>query len=484
MKKSDKPVEPPAEFLARMRDLLGTEEYAAFRQAFEQPPRAGLRVNTLKISIPDFISIAPFSLAPVGRWEPAGFIVTDESRPGRHPYHDAGLYYLQEPSAMAAAALLSATPGERVLDLAAAPGGKATQLAALMAGSAPTAPASALRRALDEEGLLVANDVHAGRAHLLADNLARWGAVNVLVTQDEPQHLGSAFGPVFDRVLIDAPCSGEGMIRRRESLEWSEAIVAACARRQRGILAVAPDLLRPGGRLLYSTCTFAPEENEQVVADFLAERPDFQLMDALRSDEFGRGRPEWAVAPPDIAGQLSRAVRLWPHRFAGEGHFLALMERQPIEGNAVEDAGRARLRPPSAEEMGLWREFADASLVVGIPDERLHAHNGRLYLRPKTDLPAGRVRLVRYGLLLGEVRPGRFHPAHDLALALTVADAAQSVDRPPAHPQLAAYLSGAGLPETGPDGWVLMAVDGFGLGWGKRVGGRIKNHYPHYLRRR
>lgn len=245
MKKSDKPVEPPAEFLARMRDLLGTEEYAAFRQAFEQPPRAGLRVNTLKISIPDFISIAPFSLAPVGRWEPAGFIVTDESRPGRHPYHDAGLYYLQEPSAMAAAALLSATPGERVLDLAAAPGGKATQLAALMAGSAPTAPASALRRALDEEGLLVANDVHAGRAHLLADNLARWGAVNVLVTQDEPQHLGSAFGPVFDRVLIDAPCSGEGMIRRRESLEWSEAIVAACARRQRGILAVAPESAAP-----------------------------------------------------------------------------------------------------------------------------------------------------------------------------------------------------------------------------------------------
>lgn len=483
MKKSGRPAEPPAEFLARMRDLLGPDEYPAFREAFEQPPRAGLRVNTLKISIPDFISIAPFSLAPVGDWEPAGFIVTGESRPGRHPYHDAGLYYLQEPSAMAAAALLSAAPGERVLDLAAAPGGKATQLAALMGRSAPAAPVSALRRALDDESLLVANDVHAGRARLLADNLARWGALNVLVTQDEPQRVASAFGPIFDRVLIDAPCSGEGMIRRRESLEWSEAIVAACARRQRGILAVAPDLVRPGGRLLYATCTFAPEENEQVVADFLAERPDFHLIDPPRAGAFERGRPAWAAASPAVAGQLSRAVRLWPHRFPGEGHFLALMQREPREATANEDVGRARLRPPSAEEMGLWRAFADASLAIAIPDERLHAHNGRLYLGPKTMLPTGRVRLVRCGLLLGEVRPGRFHPAHDLALALTAADAAQAFDRPPDHPQLAAYLSGASLPEGGPDGWVLMTVDGFGLGWGKRAGGRIKNHYPHYWRR-
>ncbi|MBP6786580.1 MAG: RsmF rRNA methyltransferase first C-terminal domain-containing protein [Candidatus Promineofilum sp.] len=478
------PAEPPAEFLARMCELLGPQEFPAFRDAFEQRPYAGLRVNTLKISIPDFISIAPFSLAPIGDWEPAGFIVTDDSRPGRHPYHDAGLYYLQEPSAMAAAAILSAAPGERVLDLAAAPGGKATQLAALMGGPAPAAPVSALRRALDEEGLLVANDVHAGRARLLADNLARWGALNVLVTQDEPQRVASAFGPVFDRVLIDAPCSGEGMIRRRESLEWSEAIVAACARRQRGILAVAPELVRPGGQLLYATCTFAPEENEQVVAGFLAERPDFQLNDPPRAAAFERGRPEWAAAPPDIAGQLARAVRLWPHRFPGEGHFLALLRRETREVAPAEDPGRAPLRPPSAEEMKLWRAFADASLAVDIPDERLHAHNGRLYLRPKTDLPTGRIRLVRCGLLLGEVRPGRFHPAHDLALALAAADAAQSFDRPPDHPQLVGYLSGAGLSENGPDGWVLVTVGGFGLGWGKRVGGRIKNHYPPYLRRR
>lgn len=484
MKKDSRISGPPAEFLARMRDLLGPVEYGAFLAAFDQSPRAGLRVNTLKISVPDFISIAPFSLVPVGEWEPAGFFVTGDSRPGRHPYHDAGLYYLQEPSAMVAAALLSAAPGELVLDLAAAPGGKATHLAGLMA-LPPSAPgASALRRSLEAEGLLVANDVHGGRARLLADALARWGALNVLVTQDEPERLAGAFGPVFDRVLIDAPCSGEGMIRRRESLEWSADIVVACARRQRGILRVAPELLRPGGRMLYSTCTFAPEENEQVIANFLAEQPDFQLLEPEWAGGFDRGRPEWSAAPPEIAAHLSRAVRLWPHRFPGEGHFMALLERE-TKGQPEGGPGASiQLDPPSIEDLRLWREFARASLVIDIPHERLHVHNGRLYLRPKTAAAAGRVHIVRYGLLLGELRRGRFHPAHDLALGLNTEDVASSVSLAAGDSRLAAYMAGEDLLESGVDGWVLIAVEGFGLGWGKRVGGRVKNHYPHYLRRK
>jgi 16S rRNA C967 or C1407 C5-methylase (RsmB/RsmF family)/NOL1/NOP2/fmu family ribosome biogenesis protein len=484
MKKDKQPAHPPAEFLARMRDLLGPGEYEAFAATFDQSSRVGLRVNTLKISIPDFISIAPFPLIPVGDWEPAGFIVTDESRPGRHPYHDAGLFYLQEPSAMVAAALLAVAPGELVLDLAAAPGGKATHLASLLAGPPPASPLSALRRGLDAPGLLVANDVHAGRARLLVDNLARWGAVNVLVTQDEPERVAAAFGPVFDRVLIDAPCSGEGMIRRRDSLEWSKAIVAACARRQRGILAVAPHLVRTDGHLLYATCTFAPEEDEQVVAGFLTEQANFSMVDTWQHADFEPGRPEWSAASPAIAVQLNHAVRLWPHRFPGEGHFLALMRRETGSG---EDAGRRSTfipTPPSPEEMDLWRQFAKTALTVDLPAERLNAYNDRLFLLPKTTLATGRVRIVRYGLLLGEMRRGRFHPAHELALSLSTGDATQSLSLAADDDRLARYLFGVDLPDDGPDGWVLVAVDGYGLGWGKRVGGRIKNHYPHYLRRK
>ena len=474
--------EPPAEFMARMGELLPATEFAAFRAAFDRPTRIGLRVNTLKISVPDFISIAPFSLAPVGDWEPAGFIVTDDSRPGRHPYHDAGLYYLQEPSAMVAAALLAPVPGERVLDLAAAPGGKATHLLSRMAGP-PGEPVSALRRGLNAAGLLVANDVHGGRARLLADNLARWGAVNALVTQAEPEHLAASFGPTFDRVLVDAPCSGEGMLRRGEPVEWSAAIVAACARRQRGILATVPALVRPGGRLLYSTCTFAPEENEAVVANFLAAAPGFSLIEPERYEGFERGRPDWAAAPPEIAGQLSRAVRLWPHRFPGEGHFLALLSR---EGEQVDPGETRPIRvvPPSGDHLRAWRAFADASLTVEIPEERIHAHNDRLYLLPPAAMMAvERVRIVRYGLWLGEMLPGRFQPAPDLALALRAADVATTLDLSPDAPQLAAYQAGAEIPQAGADGWVLVAVDGFGLGWAKRAGGRLKNHYPRGWRR-
>ena len=481
---------PPADFLAKMRSLLSPGEYDAFVAAYDAPPVAGLRVNTLKTAPAEFTTLAPFSLTPLGDWEPAAFTVTDGSRPGRHPYHDAGLYYLQDPSAMTAAVALAPAPGELVLDLAAAPGGKATHLAARM-GTAAAGDGSPLRRALDDDSLLVANDVHAGRARLLAENLARWGAVNVLVTHDEPARLAAALGPVFDRVLIAAPCSGEAMFRRLESVEWSESIVAACARRQRGVLAVAPDLARPGGRLLYATCAFSPEENELVVGAFLAGQGDFQLMEPPSIAGADRGRADWTgqEAAPAMAAQLARAVRLWPHRFPGEGHFLALMARdEPTDDGQKTsgDNGRFRAHPPTAAQARLWRAFATDALALALPEERLHVHGERLYLLPRRAIDPGRLHLIRYGLLLGELRAGHFRPAHDLALALNDADA-RAVRWPADDPRLAAYLSGRDLPASdlppGPDGWTLIAVDGFGLGWGKRAGGRLKNHTPHALRR-
>lgn len=476
--------QPPPDFLAKMRSLLAADEYDAFVAAYDRPPVAGLRVNTLKIAPEEFTTLAPFSLAPLGDWEPAAFTVADDSRPGRHPYHDAGLYYLQEPSAMTAAVTLAPMPGELVLDLAAAPGGKASHLAARMAAPGGGSP---LRHALADDSLLVANEVHAGRARLLADNLARWGAVNVLVTHETPERLAAAFGPVFDRVLIDAPCSGEAMFRRLESIEWSATIVTACARRQRGVLAVAPNLVRPGGRLLYATCAYSPEENEGVVGSFLAGRSDFHLIEPPPITGSDRGRPEWAGdgAGAASAAQLARTVRLWPHRFRGEGHFLALMA---CAGDAeVAEPAPFNRRPPTAAQLRLWRDFAAATLTIDLPEERLHAQGERLYLLPRRTIDTGRLHLVRYGLPLGETRPGHFRPGHDLALCLTDAYA-YAVRWPVDDPRLTAYLTGHDLPASdlppGPDGWTLVTVDGFGLGWGKRAGGRLKNHYPHALRRR
>jgi 16S rRNA C967 or C1407 C5-methylase (RsmB/RsmF family) len=274
----------PLDFMAKMAGLLGNE-FAQFEQSYQEAPAVGLRVNTLKLSAADFSTLSPFVLKAVGAHEPAGFLVTDDSRPGSHPYHAAGLYYLQEPSAMVVGGLVAANPDELVLDLAAAPGGKATHLAAHMQGS----------------GLLVANDIHTGRARLLAENMTRWGAQNALITSAEPEHLAAQFGPIFDRVLVDAPCSGEGMLRKhqftgkQEPFEWSEAMVLACARRQTAVLHTAADFVRPGGWLVYATCTFSPEEDEAVIARFLQALPHFELIAPPRFAGCEAGRPGWVV---------------------------------------------------------------------------------------------------------------------------------------------------------------------------------------------
>lgn len=461
---------PPDDFLARMAALLGEEEYGRFAGTFTQPPHVGLRVNTLKVSSDELAERAPFTLRPVGAFEPAGFFVSEDGRPGNHPYHHAGLYYLQEPAAMVVGVLAAPQPGEMVLDLAAAPGGKATHLATLM----------------QDHGLLVANDVDAGRARVLAENLERWGVRNCLITNAAPQRLAQSFGSLFDRVLVDAPCSGEGMFRRSGPFEWREANVLACARRQTAVLADAARLVRPGGVLVYATCTFAPEENEQVVADFLHSYSDFEVVDPPRFAGFARGRPFW-LRPEQCARPeselLARTVRLWPHLFPGEGHFVAVLRRAE-EADPQQTAAPMQFDPPRKQELTHWRAFAAGTLRADFPEERLLLDgNGRLYLLPEQALEARGVRLVRYGLLLGEVRRGYFKPAHTLALALKADEAAAVIDWPADSQPIADYLTGLDLPVNGPNGWALVTVDGFALGWGKRVNGRLKNHYPRGLRR-
>ncbi|NUM48639.1 MAG: RsmB/NOP family class I SAM-dependent RNA methyltransferase, partial [Anaerolineales bacterium] len=312
---------PPA-FLTRMQTLLG-EEYDAFLASYAASPHVGLRVNTLKLSVEEFQTLAPFPLDPIP-WNPTGFRVLEsetrpfdaaQGRPGLHPYHAAGLYYLQEPSAQAVAEILDPQPGERILDLAAAPGGKTTHIAAKM----------------QNRGVLVANEIHPKRVWDLAKNLERWGARHVIITHETPERLADALPAYFDRVLVDAPCSGEGMFRKTPDAirDWSPEFVAGCAMRQTNILDTAAQLVRPGGWLCYATCTFAPEENEHVIARFLASHPEFALVSPPQRPGFTPTSPSAPVplfSPPPSS---LTTIRLFPHRAPGEGHFIALLQRQP-----------------------------------------------------------------------------------------------------------------------------------------------------------
>lgn len=396
---------------------------------------------------------------------------------GKHPYHLAGLYYLQDPSAMAAAELLDPQPGERVLDLAAAPGGKTTALAALMQG----------------QGLLVANEIKDKRVGHLAFNVERWGAGNVAITNETPERLVDHFGAFFDRVLVDAPCSGEGMFRKDMGArrDWSLEMVAGCAIRQRNILRLAARLVRPGGYLLYSTCTFAPEEDEQVISNLLDEFPEYEVERLPDLPGFERGRPGWGGKneKQKTKNGLAGAVRLFPHRVKGDGHFLCLMRR----GGEAQGQGRWRgdiLAHPSHAQERLWQAFNNEVLNTNFGPDRLRVRGERLYYVPEELPDFGSLRVLHPGVWLGTFKKERFEPAHPMALFLRPGQAKNVLDlssneegeRPrkagTGRPPLQAYLGGESLLSDGAPGWTLVTVDGWPLGWGKRVQGVLKNHYP------
>ncbi len=460
------PAIPPL-FLERMSRFLG-EEYPAFAESLSAAPKSGLRVNTLKLSAEEFEKISPFALRGCIPWCPSAFALAGEDKPGKHPYHLAGLYYLQDPSAMAPAELLFSIPmraGERVLDLSAAPGGKTTHLAALMRG----------------EGLLVANEIKNKRVGHLAQNVERWGAGNVVVTNESPERLADHFGAFFDRVLVDAPCSGEGMFRKDMSarLDWSPGMVAGCALRQGNILRVAAKLVKPGGYLLYSTCTFAPEEDEAVIAQLLDESPDFGVMNLPLFDGFARGRPEWLEGTKKEKRELQGAARLFPHRLEGEGHFVCLLHKA---NEAAGDAGgrmpkRKSARKTESPDLRFWREFARDALTVDLAEERLRVLGERLYYVPEENPDFSPLRVIHPGVWLGSLKKGRFEPAHPLALFLKPGEAKNFIHCRADSSELAAYLRGESL-EVDAGGWVAVCVEGWPLGWGKGVQGTLKNHFP------
>ena len=427
----------PEAFLQRMEAQLGSE-YPAFLESLERPRAVALRFNPMKGERP----VLPFVGAPVP-WEPEGFYYDPETRPGLHVYHEAGVYYLQEASAMAPVALLDPKPGERVCDLCAAPGGKTTQIAGRMLG----------------QGFLVCNEINPKRAKILSRNIERMGVANALVTNEHPETLASRFPGFFDRVLVDAPCSGEGMFRKEEAAvtDWSQETVQMCARRQREILDSAARLVRPGGRLVYSTCTFAPEEDEETVAAFLKAHPEFT--------------PEPVEAPWFVPGE-NASYRMWPHKLLGEGHFAAVLRKTQGESGEVPAC-------PGEKCPKAWESFAK-ELDITLPEGKAVSFGQSLYWAP-TELPElNRLKVLRPGLELGTERKGRFEPAHALALWLKTCAVTESF--PPESPEMKAYLHGDVVP-SGKKGWCLVQAGGYAIGWGKGDGSVLKNHYPKGLRR-
>lgn len=497
----------PEKFLERMQNMLG-EEYPAFLESLSGKRYRALRINPLKAEIQEGKEKLPFVLSPVP-WTKNGFYYEEEEQPGKHPYHEAGLYYIQEPSAMApvpclmeertsaaaipeqqedvsAAAIPEqqeepATP-ERVLDLCAAPGGKSTQIAEYMWG----------------RGMLITNEIHPQRAKILSENIERMGISNAIVLNETPESLSKKFIAFFDRILVDAPCSGEGMFRKNDNAgeEWSEENVALCAERQDGILDCAATMLRPGGRLVYSTCTFAPAEDEGSISRFLETHPDFCL---------------------------EKEERLMPHKVKGEGHFLAVLHR------GTKDISAERQTAGTEKSIALkdCKEFLDfAKEALTIPAEELTAgkillrFGEQLYLAPAETPSLRGLKVLRPGLHLGTVKKNRFEPSHALALFLKKEQAVNGINLSCDGTAVRKYLEGqtltigegcdvemadimtrgrtaaeqadtitregrsAGQADVSmPKGWCLVCVDGYSLGWGKAAGAVLKNHYPKGLRK-
>ena len=449
-------IQLPERFEKRMRELLGAE-YEAFEKGYDAEHAAGLRVNTMKLSPEKFETIAPVAVRKIP-WVKNGFYYNaDVEQPAKHPYYFAGLYYIQEPSAMTPAAVLPVAPGERVLDLCAAPGGKSTELAAKLCG----------------EGVLVSNDISNSRAKALLKNLELFGTKNAVIVSEPPAKLAERFTGYFDKILVDAPCSGEGMFRKSPAImkNWEQYGVEYYQKLQREILPSAVKMLRPGGMLLYSTCTFSPEEDEDTLAFLLREYPELSVVDSPLSYEgFAPGRPEWVNGPEEI----KKAIRIWPHRLEGEGHFVALLQKS--ETAQCIPYTTERVRPAKISEEA--QAFLER-LKLTLAPERIVAREERLYYLPENLPDLSGLRILRSGLLLGEMKKNRFEPSRALACALKAEEYDNCYNLIAEDEDVIRYLKCETIDAKASvkNGFVLVCVDGYPLGWGKAANGVIKNKY-------
>lgn len=467
----------PLEFEEKMKALLG-EEFPDYIACYEEPRYYGLRVNTAKISVEKFKEICPFPITPVP-WIENGFYYDGEHvSPAKHPYYFAGLYYLQEPSAMTPANRLDIEPGDKVLDVCAAPGGKATELGAKLQG----------------EGVLIANDISNSRAKGLLKNLELFGIGNMLVLSEEPGKLCDYFPEYFDKILIDAPCSGEGMFRKDKKMvkAWEEHGPEFFSKLQRSIITQAARMLKPGGMILYSTCTFDGLENEGTIEYLLEQYPEFEICKMKPYEGFVPGKPELTT---NVNPEFEKTVRIFPHHMKGEGHYLALLKKgvsehrfMESEEEALQCGARGRkkamLTAPAKSNQSVPKELEEfmKDVAWNLDASRIDCKGERVYYMPE-DLPnlAG-VRFLRSGLLLGELKKGRYEPSQALAMSLKKEAYAKCIDFPVSDERVWKYLKGETLDvedlvSEKEKGWYLICTDGYPLGWGKLTRGTVKNKY-------
>lgn len=456
----------PIEFEKKMKAFLGNE-WDDFLYSYDNNRFQALRFNTLKVQSPEermwILKTLKISSDKKVSWANEAYYFDENVRPGKHPYHEMGLYYIQEPSAMSAAALLAPKPGMRVLDLCAAPGGKSTQLATY----------------LGDSGLLVSNEINTQRSRILSQNIERMGIKNAIVTNEDSFVLASHFPGFFNAIQVDAPCSGEGMFRKLpEAIEqWSLENVAICAARQKEILDNAAVMLKPGGVIVYSTCTFSKEENEDVIEYFLERHPDFTL---------------------------EEMERFWPHKVDGEGHFVAKLVRRGCVDTELKADRKTKKNKNSKnrknetkpaltkENMKLLSEFLDETIsedmAAWIKNSRLVMFGEQLYRLPDMEVDIKGLKVQRAGLHIGEFKKQRFEPSHSLALALKLNDAKNLVKLTCDNPQAIGFFNGQSVMLSDEQaaeckkGWALVCVDGYPAGWGKVNGVQVKNHYPKGLR--
>lgn len=454
----------PEAFLTRMKEMLGNE-YEAFLESYTRPRTFGLRLNTAKISAAEFEKIVPFPVTPIP-WVKNAYFYPADVRPSRCPLYQAGLYYLQEPSAMTPASCLPAEPGDVVLDLCAAPGGKAT----------------ALGSALKGEGLLVANDISASRARALLRNLELFGVTNSLIVNETPARLLERFPAYFSKILLDAPCSGEGMFRKEEALakDWTPEKSRELSKIQRELILQAADMLRPGGLLLYSTCTFAPTEDEGVVSWLLENRPDMKLLEIPQHSGFSPGIPGWGNGMES----LKQCVRLFPHKIDGEGHFMALLKKDGT-GDNIRESVKTRTDPATEKWLRLFFDEIGLRTLGGKPFDfsRVETKGDKVYYLPSDSADFRGLVFLRNGLYLGDLKKNRFEPSQPFALALHKGDVEGTISLPVSDPRLERYLKGETLPIAPGEaahgkGWHLLCVEGWPLGFGKLINQTLKNKYP------
>ena len=514
---------PTEYFEQRERALLG-QRYEQLYAAPQQTAERGVTVSALRTTPEQFAQRADFPLEPSPFCKAAFVVHQPDFKPGRHPYHHAGVFYSQEPSASSAAPLLGVQPGMRVLDLCAAPGGKSSQLA----------------EALQGRGVLVSNEYVAARAEILKSNLERMGVSNAVVLNETPARIAEALPEFFDRVLVDAPCSGEGMFRKEPVAlqQHCEALVKQCAELGAQILDCAAAALAPGGQLVYSTCTFAPEEDEGQVAAFLQRHPEFILADVLGNVDYTFGSAGEENRTGGLPLDVSKVRRIWPCQ-GGEGHFIARLvkagtprtlpapgeytpeeqlwlaaaaeqskkqkpgkgkparaesrdarasrrenarvlreEVQGKRGRRAGDSGAGESASP-AQSLAAWHEFA-AQYFPALADRPAVVHGGGVLL--PVPFPQTGLHVLRAGVFVGSVQKGRFIPEHHLFTAFG-ARCTNREELTLADPRVTDYLSGREMAaSTAADGWCCVTVDGYPLGGGKVSAGRVKNHYPKALR--